>query len=295
MSADPRLTLARADLASVELEGTVRAARFAEPKRMRLTAPSTPLRSARDSRAEQVDQVLFGEPFDVLDADGAFAWGQAVRDGYVGWVDASSLAPSAEEEEETPTHWVTALRTFAFASPSIKSPAFGPLSLNALVRVTGEQGEMALAEGAGWIPQGHLTPIGAGFAEPAATAERFLGTPYLWGGRDSVGIDCSGLIQQALYAGGLACPRDSDLQARLGAPVERGNLARADLVFWRGHVGMMLDKTRLIHANAWHMAVEIEPLAEAVERISRRGGGEPTAFRRVGILHPSPSGEGVAP
>lgn len=278
MSVDPRLTLARADLASAELEGAVRAARFAEPTRMRLTAPSTPLRAGPDARAEQVDQVLFGEPFDVLDVDGDFAWGQAVRDGYVGWVDASSLAPA---EEETPTHWVTALRTFAFASPSIKSPSFGPLSLNALVWVTGEQGEMAHAEGAGWIPRGHVTPIGVGFAEPAATAERFLGTPYLWGGRDSVGIDCSGLIQQAMYVAGLACPRDSDLQARLGAPVERRDLARGDLVFWRGHVGMMLDETRLIHANAWHMAVEIEPLAEAVERIGRRGGGEPTGLRRL--------------
>jgi cell wall-associated NlpC family hydrolase len=279
-------------LASTELEGIVRAARFAEPKRMRVASPSIALRAAPHAGAEQVDQVLFGETFDVLDADGAFAWGQAVRDGYVGWVDASGLAPA---EEETPTHWVTALRTFAFALPSIKSPSFGPLSLNALVRVTGEQGEMAHAEGAGWIPRGHLAPIAAGFAEPAATAERFLGAPYLWGGRDSIGIDCSGLIQQALYAAGLACPRDSDLQAALGAPVERGDLARGDLVFWRGHVGMMLDESRLIHANAWHMAVEIEPLAGAVERISRRGGGEPTAFRRIGILHPSPSGEGVAP
>ena len=130
-------------------------------------------------------------------------------------------------------------------------------------------------------PRGHLAPIGAGFVEPTATAERFLGTPYLWGGRDSVGIDCSGLVQQALYAGGLACPRDSDLQARLGDPAKPETLARGDLVFWRGHVGMMLDEARLIHANAWHMAVAIEPLAEALERIARRGGGDPTAFRRV--------------
>jgi cell wall-associated NlpC family hydrolase len=140
---------------------------------------------------------------------------------------------------------------------------------------------MLRAEGAGWIPARHLAPIGADFSEPAATAERFLGTPYLWGGRDSVGIDCSGLVQQALYAAGLACPRDSDLQAQLGSAVDAGDLARGDLVFWRGHVGMLLDEARLIHANAWHMAVAIEPLAEAVERIARRGGGEPIAFRRL--------------
>jgi cell wall-associated NlpC family hydrolase len=277
VSVDPRLTLARADLASAELEGIVRAARFAEPKRMRVAASIAALRAAPDAGAEQCDQVLFGEIFDALETVGAFAWGQAVRDGYVGWVEAAALGRAGE----APTHRVVALRTFAFAAPSIKSPSFGPLSLNALVRVLEENGELALAEGAGWIAKAHLAPMGTGFAEPAATAERFLGAPYLWGGRDSVGIDCSGLIQQALYAAGLACPRDSDLQAQLGAAADRQNLARGDLVFWRGHVGMMLDAKRLIHANAWHMAVEIEPLTEAIERIARRGGGEPTAFRRV--------------
>jgi cell wall-associated NlpC family hydrolase len=238
------------------------------------------LRRAADPGAEQLDQVLLGESFDVLEIDGAFAWGQAVRDSYVGWVDASALAMA---DEEASTHWVTALRTFAFAAPSIKSRAFGPLGLNTLVRITEEKGELAYAQGAGWIAAAHLALIGTTFTEPAATAERFVGTPYLWGGRDSVGVDCSGLIQQAFYAAGLACPRDSDLQAQLGAPVERKDLTRGDLVFWRGHVGMMLDQARLIHANAFHMAVAIEPLAKATARISSRGGGDPTGFRRVGL------------
>ncbi|MBV8684008.1 MAG: C40 family peptidase [Caulobacteraceae bacterium] len=279
MKADPRLTLARADLASSDLEGVVRAKRFAEPKRMCVTTPFVALRRAAEAGAEQLDQVLFGEAFDVLENDGDFAWGQAARDSYVGWVDASAL----DKNEEAPTHWVTALRTYAFAEPSIKSRALGPLSLNALVRITQTQGELAHAVGAGWIAAAHLAPIGTGFAEPAATAERFVGTPYLWGGRDSVGVDCSGLVQQALYAAGHACPRDSDLQAQLGAAIAFEDLARGDLVFWRGHVGMMLDEARLVHANAWHMAVATEPLAEATARISSRGGGDPTGFRRVGL------------
>ncbi len=111
----------------------------------------------------------------------------------------------------------------------------------------------------------------------------FLGAPYLWGGRDSLGLDCSGLVQQALYAVGAACPRDTDQQALLGESVPRSELARGDLVFWRGHVGMMLDETRLIHANAHHMAVAIEPLSAAVARIAGKGGGEPTAMRRLSL------------
>jgi cell wall-associated NlpC family hydrolase len=244
---------------------------------MRLVIPSAAIRAAPSVEAEQVDQLLFGEVFDVLEFEEGFAWGQAARDGYVGWVEAAGLSGRPLE----PTHWVTALRTFGYTAPSIKAPPRGPFSLNALVTVTESNGPFCLAEGGGWIPARHLAPIGAAFADPVEVAERFIGTPYLWGGRDSVGIDCSGLVQQARYAAGLACPRDTDLQETLGEAASREALNRGDLVFWRGHVGLMLDGARLLHANAFHMAVAIEPLDEAIERIAGAGGGAPTAFRRT--------------
>jgi cell wall-associated NlpC family hydrolase len=277
MTFDRRITPAREDLASEALEGLVRAPRFVEPRPMRVAGVAASLRAAADPWAEQRDALVFGERFDVLAVDGRFAWGQAVRDGYVGYVEASALSADLVE----PTHRVRALRTFAFAQPSIKTRPFGPISLNALVAVIGEEAGLLQVEGAGWIAARHLAPIGDDFEPPADVAERFVGTPYLWGGRDSLGIDCSGLVQQALYAAGLACPRDSDQQAGLGDPVDRADLARGDLVFWRGHVGMMLDETLLVHANAHHMAVAVEPLDAAASRIADAGGGEPTALRRL--------------
>lgn len=277
---DPRTTLARADLAASGLEGVRRAQRFAKPTAMQAARPVAAIRAAPDPRAEQVDQLLLGEMFDCLDVLGGHAWGQARRDGCVGFVEADALSG----EVAAPSHWIAALRAFAFETPVIRAPAAGPLSLNALVSIDAEEGGFARAPGLGWIATAHLAPIGTALSDPAAVAERFLGAPYLWGGRDSLGLDCSGLIQQALYACGLACPRDSDQQAALGAPVAADALARGDLVFWRGHVGMMLDRSRLLHANAHHMAVAIEPLAEAVERIraAGAGAGAPTARRRLG-------------
>jgi cell wall-associated NlpC family hydrolase len=243
---------------------------------MRVAAPRAGLRRAADPAAEQLDQLLFGEVFDVVEVEGGAAWGQARRDGYVGYVDLAALSAQIIE----PTHRVTAISSFAFAEPTIKSPAFGPLGMNALVRAGETKGSLVRLEGAGWAPATHLAPIGEAFIEPARAAEAFLHTPYLWGGRDSGGIDCSGLVQQALYAAGLACPRDSDQQARLGETVSETQLQRGDLVAWRGHIGMMLDEVRLIHANAHHMAVAIEPLAQARARIAAAGAGEPIAFRR---------------
>lgn len=276
MSFDPRLTLARPDLAAIGLEGLVRADLFAEPRRMVVTKASAALRKAPANDAEQWDQLLFGEAFDVLEEAGGFCWGQAARDGYVGFVESAALGPVGEPA----THRVSAIRTYAFSKPDIKSKPLGLFSLNALVTIEAREGRFAKAAGSGWFVEAHLAPLGEFDSDPAAVAERFIGAPYQWGGRESLGLDCSGLVQQALYACGRSCPRDTDMQAAgLGETITQDQLRRGDLVFWKGHVVMMLDETRIIHANAHFMDVTIEPLADALSRIGAIY-GPPTAFRR---------------
>jgi hypothetical protein len=272
---DPRFTLARPEQAALALEGVVDAPRYTVPHPMRMARPSAGLHRAPDPASERMDELIYGERFDALGEQGDFLWGQARRDGYVGYVarDALTLA------DGLPTHRVRAIRTFAFVQPSIKSRPVGPLSLNALIRIEAEEGDFARDEDGFWFWHEHLAPIGVFEPDPAAVAERFLGAPYLWGGRTSVGLDCSGLVQQALYACGQACPRDTDLQADLGRTVTRAELARGDLVCWNGHIGMMLDAERLIHANGHHMAVAIEPVDDAIARIEARAGA--TTFRRL--------------
>ena len=269
---DPRVTLARPDLADALLQGLIHAARFAETTPCRCTVPTAAIRAAPEASAEQWDQLLFGESFLVIETGRGWAWGQAARDGYVGFVQIDQLKAGALQ----PTHRVSALRAYAFSGPDIKSPPLGLYSLNAFVTVEAEEERFLKADGSGWFPREQLAPIGIFESDPAAVAETFLGAPYQWGGRESLGLDCSGLVQQALYACGRACPRDSDMQAQLGAPAALGALKRNDLIFWRGHVGIMLDAQRLLHANAFRMRVSIEPLAEAIARI-----GEPAALRRL--------------
>jgi hypothetical protein len=268
---DPRVTLAREDVADVALEGVVRAERFIETAPYLCRLPAAAIRAAPDAAAEQLDQLLFGERFAVLWTGRGWGLGQAARDGYVGYVRIADLAQGALEA----THRVSVLRAYAFSGPDIKSAPVGLYSLNALVAVEAQEGRFLKAVGSGWFAREQLSEIGVFAGDPAAVALSFLGAPYQWGGRESLGLDCSGLVQQALYACGQACPRDSDMQAALGQAVERGALRRGDLVFWKGHVGMMLDGERLLHANAFHMQVQVEPLAQAIARI-----GEPTAYRR---------------
>jgi cell wall-associated NlpC family hydrolase len=278
VSLDPRLTPLRDGVAARALEGLVPAEVYVDPKPMVCAAPAAAIRRAPEPGAEQMDQLLFGEAFDLLEEEaGGFVWGQARRDGYVGFVEAAALAPAGP----APTHRVSAIRTYAFAEPSIKSRAAGPYSLNALVAVEAVEGRLARVAGAGWMAASHLSPIGLFETDPAAVAERFLGAPYLWGGRESLGLDCSGLVQQALFACGRAGPRDTDMQQALGAEIDRAEFGRGDLVFWKGHVAMGLDATRIVHANAHHMAVAIEPLEDAIARILAAGVGAPTAFRRL--------------
>lgn len=271
---DLRLILARDGVAARSLKGIVAADRYVDTNMQQTRISATALRRAPSSSAEQLDQLLFGERFEVLDVVDGWTFGQAQRDGYVGYVDTAALA----ELSAAPTHTVRALRTYAFTEPSIKSAPTGLYSMNALLTAEGQEGRFVRTSG-GWFVAEHIVPVGQAEPDYVAVAERFVGAPYFWGGRESMGLDCSGLVQQALYACGRTCPRDSDQQAAMGQPVE--TLQRGDLAFWRGHVAVMTSATEIIHANGFHMAVAIEPLAVAIERISRSGGGEPTAFRRL--------------
>ncbi|ADG11864.1 peptidoglycan endopeptidase [Caulobacter segnis] len=274
---DRRLTLVRDGLADRRLEGLVAADRFADVTPMQVSAPVASLRKAPAPDAEQEDQLLFGELFDVLFETGEFAFGQARRDRYVGYVPIEALsAPVAP-----PEHRVSALRTYAFAEPDIKSAIVGLYSLNALVTIEAREGLFVRGARTGWLVEHHLAPIGRFETDYVAIAERFLGAPYQWGGRESLGLDCSALVQQALYACGRACPRDTDLQRGFFPEIAEADRRRGDLIFWKGHVAILLDPHTILHANAHHMAVAIEPLGEAIARIEAAGVGAPLGYRRV--------------
>ena len=279
---DMRVTPIRDGIASRALEGIVRAEVYLDPTTMGCVVPAAGIHRAPDAASEQMDQLLFGETFEVIEEEGAWLWGQARRDGYVGFVAASALAALPPDSIQSgPTHRVAAIRTYAFAGPSIKTQASGPYSMNALVTVEAQEGRLAKVAGAGWMAAEHLAPIGVFETDVAGVAERFVGAPYLWGGRESLGLDCSGLVQQALYACGLACPRDTDQQAALGQPIAREDFGRGDLVFWNGHVAIGLDAQTVVHANGFHMMVAIEPLETAISRIDAAGVGRPTTYRRL--------------
>jgi len=273
---DSRVTLARPDLADLDLQGLVAAERYEAPTLRQVAVPTAALRKAAHPMAEQWDQLLFGELFKVLEVKDGFAWGQATRDGYVGFVAEDDLAaPGAPA-----THQVAVPRTYAFAEPDIKSRPVGLYSLNALTAIEATEGRFVRGEGTGWFVAAHLAPVGVALTDYVAVAEGYLGAPYQWGGRESLGLDCSGLVQQALAACGRAVPRDTDLQLAFFAPVAEAGRRRGDLVFWKGHVAILVDADTILHANAHHMAVAVEPLAGAIARIEAAGGGAVTGWRR---------------
>jgi len=275
---DPRITPARPDLAAAHLRGKVEAGRFVEGTEQEVIVGLAPLRKDPQHDATLVTEALCGERMTVYETDEeGWAWGQLKSDGYVGWLPAAMLlAPGP-----APTHKVTAVRTLVFPGPSIKLPPTDALPLGAQLAVVREQESFAVTAAGGFVPKGHLAPLATVEPNFVAVAERFLGVPYLWGGKSSLGLDCSGLVQVALTACGIKCPRDSDMQeSALGKSTSLAGLQSGDLIFWKGHVAIARGRNSMIHANAFHMAVAVEPVAEGLARIGAAG-SQVTSVRRL--------------
>lgn len=278
---DTRITPVRPDLAALHLRGVIEAGTYASGQPMRCAAPVAPISAAPDGESEQVSQLLFGEDFTAYEVERGWAWGQSALDGYVGYVPEADLMP---EPVTKPTHRVNALQALIYPEPDLKSRPIGAVPFGARLTRRGAE------EARGFIaldPGGHVYKSALKHADSVeqlwiSTALRFLGTPYLWGGRSAAGFDCSGLIQTALNAAGVDCPRDSDMQmAALGREVSPKMLKRGDLVFWRRHVGVMTSTNMFLHANAYHMAVTEEPFETARSRIAGSEYGEIIGARRL--------------
>ncbi|GLK73830.1 peptidase P60 [Ancylobacter dichloromethanicus] len=270
---DARLTPARPDLAALHLQGVVTAERFVAGEPHRVIRPAAPVRGEPDPLAPLVTETLAGEAVTVFETTmEGWAWGQLDADSYVGWLPAEALAPAGP----APTHKVVALRTPVFPGPSIKLPPTGLLSFGSRLALTGTRERFAVTVEGGFVFAGHLAPLDTFEGDFVDVAGRFLGAAYLWGGRSSLGLDCSGLVQVALNACGMACPRDTDMQeSTLGNAVafsgDLAELRRGDLLYWPGHVGMVADGATLLHATAHFMSVVREPLGAALARIEASG------------------------
>ncbi|MCP1198759.1 NlpC/P60 family protein [Notoacmeibacter sp. MSK16QG-6] len=283
MSLDPRLHAFRDDLADVRLEGQVRAERFVKGEGARCIEPVADLRAGRGHDTAIGSQLLLGEEVLVFERRDGWAWVQSARDRYVGYVEERALGPV----DPQPTHTVSAALTFAYAEPELRTKPARTLSLGSEVTVTDEveqRGNRYLILSTGEaVFHRHLTPLGAPLSDDYVDiAESLIGTPYLWGGGSALGIDCSGLVQLSLRLAGTEAQRDSDMQAAgLGVELQEERLLRrGDLVFWKGHVGIMADEATLLHASGYAMAVVKEPLADAIARIGTVYGGV-TVRRRV--------------
>ncbi|RAN33744.1 C40 family peptidase [Hyphomonas pacifica] len=248
-----------------------------------VTAAVANIYEGPDPAARLSTQALHGEFVYVDQRRDGFARVQCQRDRYVGWALLDGLSETVFE----PSHKICSRLAHAYSNPDLKSPPKALLSLGARLTISGREGDWLHADRAGWVHKRHVAALTDMESDPAAIAERFLGTPYLWGGRQSVGMDCTGLTQQAYEAVGVLLPRDSDMQyAWTGRDItewrEPGALRRGDLVFWKGHVGIMTDAEHILHANAWHMAVAVEPLKGAITRIANYY-AEPIGARRIDV------------
>ncbi|MCF6199840.1 MAG: NlpC/P60 family protein [Hyphomicrobiaceae bacterium] len=281
---DRRTNAFRNDMAAEHLRDVVEAPHYVEGRVARVTAGAMGLHRGPDYDMPVETQIIFGDDVTVFDEQGNWAWVQNNRDGYVGYLPKGCLSSDMQQ----PTHKVIALSTFAYGKPDIKTPLPYKLFMNSRLRIVGEAGEfMKLADGR-YLRKVHVGKLDDVADDFVSVAERYVEVPYLWGGRTADGLDCSGLVQLAYEFAGLSCPRDADMQMQLeGRDIDLGGMEemqRGDLIFWKGHVAIMVNDMLMLHANAHHMKVCIEGFHKVVSRVAFEGGGDLTAILRPTML-----------
>ena len=280
-SLDRRLHAFRPDLAAEHLQGKVEARNFVAGRSRQVTCGRAALRRQPDTAAALVSEFLFGEGVQLYDEQDGWAWVQSEDDGYVGYTESKTLSAQLLE----PTHRVAVLATYLYPEPDLKSAPTDWLPLTARVRVGESQHNFCRLASGGWVFTNHLAAIESYASDHCESARKFLEVPYLWGGKTSAGIDCSGLLQVSLASCGKAIPRDSDMQTGIGRAVsydgDEGALQRGDLVFWRGHAGIWIDPQTFIHANATDMLVATAPLSQVAAQIETASGDSILCVRRI--------------
>lgn len=272
---DARLTPANARVAHESLRDQVDAPEYTQGTGRRIAGGVVDILKAPNGSRNR--QALFGERVLQLEDHDGFAFMQAEKDGYVGYIASACLT-----DDVRATHWVCTLGSHLYPAPDMKQHEVDALSFGAQVTIVATANRFSETDTGLFVPTTHLCPVGTPHGDTVTNAELFLGTPYLWGGNSRAGIDCSGLVQAALLAAGYECPGDSDMQETLGTAIaEDAPLERGDLLFWKGHVAVVVDQMRMIHANAYHMAVAYEDIAAGVARIEAQGDGPVTARRRL--------------
>ena len=265
---DPREYAYKADLAADYMRGLICSQKFSVGEVFQVKINVASLKKFPDQSSEQVSELLFGEGIIIYEILNGWAWGQSQTDGYVGYVSMDHISSKSREN----THEVTALRAFVYKQPDIKAPTITCLSMASQLSITDSKGLFAYVDHLGWIFEKSIRTLGGVESDFVSIAKKFIGTPYLWGGRSSFGIDCSGLVQLSLRRVGVLCPRDTDQQSSsVGSPINGKitKLLRGDLIYMNGHVAIMVDPHTILHANAFHMSVELESLDGFLSRLKQ--------------------------
>lgn len=241
---------------------------------MNILKPSISIKIKPIQSSSLETEGLFGETVEIFDNHLEWVYCKLLTDNYYGWIKKKNLG-----HLKPVTHRVVSPRSFLLKKKDIKSTCINYLPLGAqlsIKTVINDWAEVDLNKDVknkiAYIPSKHISNINSSIKDWVSTAESLIGTPYKWGGRDSIGLDCSALLQLSYQTYGQNIPRNTIDQVMLQKEKvnDINELDRGCVIFWEGHVGIMIDKFNCVHANAFHMKTVIEPLDDIINRMGKK-------------------------
>ena len=230
----------------------------------------------KTKKSEVVTQLLYGDTFKKIRQLGSWIKIKIDNDNYEGFIKKNNF-----KSKQRYTHKIFILSSNLYSKPNDKYKIDKKISFGSKIKVLKKKGNFYKFDSF-WIKKKDLKKINHKSKNIFDNIKKFVNIKYKWGGKHYSGVDCSGIVQLCLNYNHKFCPRNAKDQIKyFKKKVSLKNIKKNDLIFWKGHVAVVISKNKLIHAYGPFKKVVVMSIKETIDRIYKTANLKVIGLRRI--------------